>query len=254
LLAIARNTDEDQTRRLYAADSLGKIGDARALPVLRDMFAEQGALVRAYAASSLARFSIDEVFPDLLAGLKDENEKVRTQCALALARSLSDAQAVQAVPALAYKARYDPSSVVRVQAIKSLGAIAVPACLPVLQSLFTTSSTPVESRSAALTALVAHWLAESLPAIRQVIADGLTLTDQRILEVTAAALTDARDPGLKDIYASLLGSRSYAARYSALQGIGANKLSELKDQVQKAADTDPIGSVKQMAKTVLSGL
>ncbi len=254
LMAIARNTDEDQVRRLYAADSLGKIGDARALPVLKEMFSEPRALVRSYAASALANFSLDDVFPVLVSGLKDENDKVRLQCAKALARTMSEAQAATAVPALAYKARYDPVSQVRIQSIQALGAIGADSCLPVLKDLYTAAGIPMDIREAALTALTTKWLPQSLPTIREVIGQGLQLLDQRVLEVTAKILASAKDPGLKDIYGSLLASKSAAARYSALQGIAANRFSDLKDKVKQIADTDPSGAVKQQAQAALSQL
>ena len=86
LIAIAQSRDEDKVRRMYAADALGKIGDPRALPVLKAMYEEHDALVRLYAASALARFGLDSVFPILIQALRDENWKVREQSARSLAR------------------------------------------------------------------------------------------------------------------------------------------------------------------------
>jgi len=62
LLSIAKNQDEDKVRRMYAADSLGKIGDAKALPVLRDMFQKRtrlsgSTLPRRYLISAWTRRS-----------------------------------------------------------------------------------------------------------------------------------------------------------------------------------------------------
>ncbi|HET6486684.1 MAG TPA: HEAT repeat domain-containing protein [Spirochaetia bacterium] len=254
LAAIAKNADEDQVRRLYAADSLGKIGDAQALPVLKGMFAEPSALVRAYAASALANFSLDDVLPMLVSGLKDENDKVRLECAKALARTMSSSQAASAVPVLSYKARFDPVGTVRVQSIQTLGSIGTDACFPVLRDLYTAAGSSMDGREAALTALVAKWLPQSLPSIRDVVGQGVLQVDQRILEITGRILATAKDPGLREVYASLLGSKSAAARYSAIQGIAANRFSDLKDRVKKVADTDPAGAVRQQAQAALSQL
>ncbi len=140
------------------------------------------------------------------------------------------------------------------QSIEALGAIGTDACFPVLRDLYMAAGSSMDGRQAALTALVAKWLPQSLPSIRDVVGQGLLLLDQRILEVTGRILATAMDPGLRDVFVTLLGSKSAAARYSAIQGIAANRFSDLKDRVKKVADTDPAGAVRQQAQAALSQL
>ena len=56
LIAVVSNPDEERVRRMYAASALGEIGDSRAIPALRELFAAQDSLLRAYAAAALAGF------------------------------------------------------------------------------------------------------------------------------------------------------------------------------------------------------
>ena len=58
----------------------------------------------------------------LLQGLRDDDWKVREQCAKGLTGKLSASQVNEALPALEFKAHYDPVSQVRIAAIKAIGA------------------------------------------------------------------------------------------------------------------------------------
>jgi HEAT repeat protein len=239
LLAIARSQDAEKVRRMYAADSLGKIGDPRALPVLRDMFMEKDALIRLYAASAIARFSLEEAFPSLIQGLRDENAKVRQESAKALARQLTPDQASSAVPILSYKAEYDPESIVRVASIQALGAIGGEAALALLLKIYSSTDRPLESRDAALIVLAAQALPQSLAAIKAVIDVEWASYDTRTLESTARVLSVTTGASLREIYLKFLDSSNPVVRSYGLRGIAINRLSDLKDRVKKMAEQDP---------------
>lgn len=239
LLAIARSQDEDKVRRMYAADSLGKIGDARALPVLRAMFAENDALIRLYAASALSRFGLDEVFTNLVQGLRDENVKVREQSAKALARELTAPQAQTALPILSYKAKLDPEPSVRLASIQALGAIGGDEAMKVLLTIYGSSDYPLASREAALGILAAHALSLSLESIRSVINAEWTSFDARELESTAKVLSTIKSAELKDLYVKFLESKDAVVRSYGVRGIALNGFSDLKQKVKQIADQDP---------------
>ena len=239
LLSIAKSQDSEKIRRMYAADSLGKIGDAKALPVLRDMFLEKDALIRLYAASAIAHFSLEEAFPSLIQGLRDENVKVREQSAGSLARQLNASQASTAVPILSYKAEYDPESSVRVASIKALGAVGGDASMTLLLKIYGGADHPLESRDAALATLTAQALAQSLDAIRAVINAEWSSYDTRILESTARVLSTIKNASLREFYVKFLDSSNPSVRSYGLRGIAFNSMSDLKDRVKKMADQDP---------------
>ncbi len=252
LLSIAKNQDEDKVRRMYAADSLGKIGDAKALPVLRDMFQEKDALIRLYAASAISHFSVDEAFPMLIQGLRDENVKVREQSAKTLARQLNPTQTATAVPILSYKAEFDPESIVRVASLQALGAIGGDEAISMLLKVYSGADHPAESRDAALTALASKALAKSLDAIRSVIAAEWTSYDTRTLEATARILSTTKSASLREFYVRFLDSSNPVVRSYAARGIATNAMSDLKDRVKKMADTDPSAAARaEAAKSLL---
>jgi len=254
LIAIAKNTDEDKFQRLYAADSLGKIGDAKAVPVLKGMFAEKDALVRAYAASALARFSLDEAFPMLLQGLKDDDPKVREQCAKAMTGKLSAGQEGAALPALAYKAQYDPAPTVRAAAIQALGSLGGGGAADALVKLYQTAGSSMDAREAALKALASHSVSRALDASQQVIASEWKSVDQRALEMTARVFSTIHGSELKEAYAKFLGSTDAVVRAYAVRGIGANGFSDLKDRIKDLPKTDPSPLVRAEAERALSKL
>jgi len=254
LMAIVKNTDEDQIMRLYAADALGKIGDPKALPVLRDMFAEKSALERQYAASALARFGLDDVFVSLVQGLRDEDAKVREFSANAMARPLSATQAASAVPILSFKAEMDPVSQVRIASIKALGAIGGDTAMAKLLSIYSNNDRPLESREAALGILVTKALPTSLAAIGKVIDDEWKSYDPRILESTAKVLSTTRDASLKDLLVHLLDSTDAVTRSYGARGIALNGFSDLKDRLTKMAASDPNSGTRQEASIAASKL
>jgi HEAT repeat protein len=254
LIAIAKNTDDDKIQRVYAADALGKIGDARAMPVLKAMFDEKDALVRAYAASALAHFSVTDVFPMLIQGLKDDDWKVREQCAKALMGTLSPGEADTALPILEYKARYDPISQVRVAAIKAIGAMGGTRGDDTLAMLYQRAGIPPETRENALKTLATRSLSRAIDAAKAVLAAEGKGVDQRSIEATARVLSEVQGAGLKDIFTTMLSSADAVVRAYAVRGIGTNGFSDLKDRLKDMAQKDPSPLVQREAEKALAKL
>ena len=254
LIAIAKNADEDKIRRLYAADALGKIGDPRAVPVLKDMFAENDALVRAYAASALSHFSVDEAFPMLIQGLKDDDWRVREQSAKALTGKLSGGQIDTALPVLEYKARYDPVAQVRTASINALGSLGSGQAEDILAKLYQAAGNPLETRESALRALTGRSLSRAIDAANAVVAAEGKAFDQKPIEATARVLSETQGAGLKGIYSTLLASGDAVVRAYAVRGIGANGISEMKDRVKELSTKDPSPLVQREAEKALSKL
>ena len=254
LIAIARNSDEDKVRRMYAADSLGKIGDERAVPVLKDMFSERDALIRLYAASALARFNLHDAFPLLMQGLRDESWKIREMSAKTLARPLDGGQAGSAVPILSFKAESDPVPQVRLASIQALGEIGGDEATRFLLALYTGQNRPPESREAALSALAAHSPSAAIDAVKTVIASEATSLDQRTLQATAKVISTVKDGQLKDIYAKLLENADPVVRSYAVRGIAENHFSDLRDKVKKVSETDPNPGTRKEAENSLAKL
>jgi HEAT repeat protein len=245
LIRIAKGRDEEKTRRLYAADALGKIGDRRALPVLKSLFDEDDALLRAYAASALAAFGMGEALPSLLAGLRDANAKVRIQCTKALARQLSPAEASQAVPILLWKAENDPERAVRLESVRTLGEIADASSVAFLESLLANRMAALDFRETALAALLAR--TADAPGIRSAVEQEIAAKDQKPIEMIARVLGSAKAAGLAAVWIRLLDAQGYTVRIWALRGLAANGVTAALERIGNLAEKDPVAAVRTEA-------
>jgi hypothetical protein len=252
LMTIARGTDEDKFQRMYAADSLGKIGDPAALPVLRDMFTEKDALIRLYAASAVARFDFAEAFPLLLQGLRDEAWQVREMAAKTLARPLDGGQQGKAVPILSYKSEHDPVAQVRKASLAALGEIGGGEADRFLDGLYRNQARSPDLREAALTALAKKSPGTAVEAARWVISQ--KSTDAAALQATARVLSTLTGGQLHDAFDLLLGSRDPVARAYAARGIGENHLGEFRDRLKTMSESDADPGARIEAQRALSKL
>jgi HEAT repeat protein len=237
-------------RRMYAASALGEIGDARALPALRELLTAQDALLRTYAAAALAGFALPEVEAALQDGLRDGNARVRQAAAKALARK--DAQ--KSVDILIYKARYDPERAVRLEAIRSLGAIGSTRALSYLREAYQDRLVGNPYREEALAALLQQDPAGSLEAVRIVVEEEWSRKDAAVLEFTARRLAALEQGGLGELFQRFLESPNVAIRLYGLRGIRLNRLGSLREKVRVLAEEDPHPSVRREAQLVLEAL
>jgi HEAT repeat protein len=250
LIAVVSNPDEERVRRMYAASALGKIGDARALPALRALLGSQDSLLRAYAASALAGFDLGEVEGALQEALRDNNARVRQAAAAALARK--DAQ--KSVDILIYKARLDPERAVRLEAIRSLGAIGNARALSYLKEAYRDRLLANPYREEALGALLQYDPGGSLGAVREVVEAEWGSKDPAVLEFTARRLAALKQGGLGELLGRFLDSPNLAVRLYGLRGIRLNRLGSLREKVRALAEGDPHPAVRREAQVVLEGL
>jgi HEAT repeat protein len=250
LIAIVDNRDEERIWRMYAAASLGEIGDARAVPHLRALFAENDSLIKAYSASALANFNMEEVEGLLQQGLRDSNARVR----VAAAKGLANKQARDSVDILIYKAKNDPERPVRLQAIEALGVIGTSRAFAYLQELYGNQIALPVYREAAFNALSDNGLQENLEVFREVIEQEWGARDQKVVEFTARKLSVTEAPGLKWFYERFLESPNVYVRIYALRGIGRNGLRTLRGKVERISTEDPYPAARQVALSVLEDL
>ena len=250
LIAITENRDEERIWRMYAAVSLGEIGDERAIPHLRAMFAESDSLVKAYAASALAKFDMGEVEGLLQQGLRDSNVRVR----VAAAGALANEQARDSVHILIYKAKHDPERQVRLKAIEALGVIGTGAAYDYLRELYSDRIALPVYREAAFVALCENALGENLDTFREVIEQEWSSKDQKVVEFTAKRLSTTEASGLKWFYERFLASANVYVRIYALRGIEKNGLRSLLEKVEKISTDDPYPAARKVALSVLERL
>ena len=245
LLRIAKSRDEEKTRRLFATDALGKIADRRALPVLKELFAEDDALLRAYAASALASFGMSEAMPSLLAGLRDANVKVRLQCLKALARPLDAADAARSAPVVRWKADNDPDRSVRLESVRTLGEIADAGSVAYLEALLQNDTAGLDLREAALSALLSR--TPAAPGIRAAVERGIGAKDQKPVEMMTRVLSESKAAEIAPVLVRLLDSQGWTVRLLAVRGLAANGVSAAADRLAEMAEKDPVAAVRTEA-------
>ncbi len=229
LLAIVTDTTQQATLREYAADSLGKIGDPKAIPALTDLVKDQNAYLRAYGVSALGRFNTSESADVLSAALRDSAVGVRLAALEGIARNKLTAE----TQAVIYKAEHDPDVHVRISAIQTLGELGSPEAWKTLHTVIEQTGASLDLRTAALDMMVKNDLSGSLNSLKNVIRTEWAATDKHMLYAVGSRLSTTKSPALTDLYALLLGHPDYIVQIYAVRGIALNDLTSLRGNVEK---------------------
>ena len=249
LIEIVRDQDANRIWRMYACDSLGKIGDEKAIPVLRALLAERDSLIRAYAVSGLTQFGLDkETIALLMQGLRDSNWQVRVACAKALAAS----EATQAIDILKYKAQHDPEMQVRSEAVRALAAIGTADVFEFLREQLLSDRVAMSIRELSLSLLVEKDLAASLSTIRDLVQREKSTPDTKVLEFIGRILSVAEADELEDVYAIFLEMKDPIMQIYAVRGIGRNRLKGMRAQLENLVEHGPHPAVRKEALSALA--
>jgi len=247
LTKITKNRDAERVWRMYACDSLGKIGDNESIQVFKDIFSEGDALLTIYAASALSNYAMSEVEDLLIEGLKNTNVRVR----ITAARGLANKEAKKAVKVLIYKARRDPEKKVRLQAIESLGQIGSNEAVDFLLELFSDKKQSPDVLETALCTLVDNHLNSSLKTIKEVIDREWPGKDQKTIELIGKKLSQIEHNGLKDIFTKILESSNFIIRIYAIRGMENNRTAGYKEIIKSISMEDPHPAVRKAALLLL---
>lgn len=188
LLELATSADERRLRAV-ALDALGRIGDPRALPLFLDTLGATDDLLRRLAADALIRLDDDAAIEPLLARATSAPAGARAEAVRALGGVLRDQRHEQASRALSALASEAPLEV-SLAAIEALGAMGDPAAAKPLLALATRGQG--DRQRAALSAL------GDLPATeaaRSLLRRRLGARDDRIAAAAAWALGKLGDRG-----------------------------------------------------------
>jgi HEAT repeat protein len=220
--------------------------------VLREMFAERDSLLKAVSAAALAKLSPAEAFPLLLAGMKDESWRVRVECAKALARPLEPAEAQAAFPLLVYKAQSDPTLQVKLESVKTLGAIGSEKAVQFLAALYRDPKNPLTLREESLAAAARASLPAVLDAVRAVVAEEMRASDQKVLEMTARVLSGFPRSELHGVFEAFLDSANPIVRIYGVRAAAGAGMSGLRGRISDIAARDPHPAARREAARALA--
>jgi len=251
LIKILENTSESDTLRHYSADSLGKIGDSRALPAIRTTLSQGDATMRAYAVHALSNFPEEQDVSRLLtAALRDSNAQVRT---FAL-RGLANAGAGDAFNAVRYRAERDPEQGVRIEAYKTLASYGSAEAFDFLRDRYETETLAFELRSAALTQLVEHDLPGTIASIEKVIAAEWDKRNSRILDHTARSLSTLDTNQLNELYISFLDHPDITMQLYGIRAVGRNRITSQRERLETIAEDAPNQALRRTARAALESM
>ena len=217
---LGEEEEARSTIQRFAIDTLGKLGDERALPTILRQMESSDALTRAYAISALTNFDTREANEALLDGLRDEFWRVR----VAALEAIADRQMRDAVPAVMYKVRRDPEQRVRLEAIETLAALDTRDGWELLRERLLSDRTGLTERSATADVLIRRDLAASRDTILEVVQREWDRPDSRVLDIIGRVVSQVEDQRVAPIAEQLLSHPNYIIQIYGLRAIGRSQL------------------------------
>ena len=219
----------DTTEQRYAIDTLGKLGDERALAIILRQFDSGNALTRAYAAAALTRFDGDRADRALEAALRDEFWRVRVSAL----EAIGERRYVDALEAVVFKLRFDPEGQVRLAAVESLAAMGTRRAWDALTERLASNDTPTTERIAIIGRLVAENPAGAETTLRELVLAEWDDKESRILDAVGRAIADQERAPLAGPLAGILLDHPYfILQIYAVRAIGRHRIAALRAQVE----------------------
>jgi hypothetical protein len=250
LIQLVGDGEEEAVLRRYACDALGKIGDERAVPVLKEAYRANDTWLRAYAVYALSQFDDPETGDFLMRALRDSFWRVRVSAA----KGLADLGLGDAVPILTYKAERDPVTQVRVEAAKALAAIDSAEATTNLEELVSEPRTPLSLRVESIQALVESDLKAHLPFVMDTIAADWDDPDSRLVEEVCRMLSQQKAPELRKAYEMMLAHPSFVIQIYGVRGIAQNGFRDLTDELRALTAKGHHRSLRSTAVAALEQL
>ncbi len=250
LIQVLQDPIYGSVLRRYAADGLGRTGDERALPALREAAESEDSSLKAYAVGGLARFEDAASVETLRRAMRDSNPLVRRFAIEGLGRN----RETDAVPALIFQVRRDPDLQVRFAATGALAQIGNDEAVSFLHEQYRISATPVELRNRIAGTLIEHHFERSSDLFHEVMDEEWPRNDSRVLQHLARTLSETETDAAAEFYKRLLEHPSFVIQIYAVRGIHHNRLSAFRDALETRARDHNHPALRREAKAALADL
>ncbi|MBB6478806.1 HEAT repeat domain-containing protein [Spirochaeta isovalerica] len=234
LMDIAQDDGYSSVARRYACDSLGKIGDEQAIPVLKELLNDSDSILRSYAISSLAYFDTNEIEDILIQALRDSFWRIR----VAAAKALSERKSTSAVDILIYKAEKDPEANVKKAAMEALAVIGNNTALSFLSDYYQDNKNSDAFRSTAITVLLKENAGKAVDAMKVVFEEEWEKDSSWLLNYTCKELSTTENASLRWFYEKMLDHKNYIINIYAVRGIRLNNIISLYGRVRDIAEDE----------------
>ncbi|HKK49356.1 MAG TPA: HEAT repeat domain-containing protein, partial [Alkalispirochaeta sp.] len=244
---IQEGEEAQTTLQRYAIDTLGKLGDERALPTILSQFDSADAMTRAYAVNALTNFDTPEANHALVDSLRDNFWRVR----IAALETIAEREMTDALAAVMYKARRDPERRVRLEAIQTLGALDQAEGWELLRERFENERTPADERGAIAEQLIRHNLDESMETITGVIESEWESENSRVLDTIGRIISQLDDRAIQPIASRYLDHPNYILQIYGLRAVRTSRLTGLIEITRAREEEGNHRAVRQAAARAL---
>ncbi len=241
--------DEEATTVLqrFALDTLGKLGDPRALPIIMRQFDSSDALTRAYAVNALRQFETPEATDAIIAALRDEFWRVR----VAALETIAERETTDALRAVMYKVRRDPERRVRLEAIETLAALDRADGWRLLEERAGNERIGIDERIAIIDRLMRDRLQRSVDLVLEIMQVEWERENSRILDAIGRVASQTEDRAIEPIAARLLDHPNFILQIYGLRAAGRSRLASLMEVVQARSEEGNHRAVRQAALAAL---
>ncbi len=247
LVRIVGATAEDATLRRYAADSLGRIGDARAIEPLSALLRSDDTMLRAYAVNGLGHFEGEEVERSLTAALRDSYWRVRVAALQGIARHNME----DAIPAVVFRAERDPETPVRNEALLTLAKLDTRESREFLSQYVQNNRVPEASRITALRHMLEQNMGAYTDVVEALIDSEYENSGSRILDQIGRALSTSEQRAPEAVYARLLDHPNFVIKIYGLRAVGRHGERGLRDRLRELSEE---GNHQAVRRTALDAL
>ena len=251
LMKTLDDTAGKKGTRMFAAEALGKIKDARAVPSLVRAANGEDPQVRGAAMTALGNFPGSEADAAIVQGLRDSVPAVRLAAVKASAsRSIREAE-----PFIRFRARNDPDRKVKDEAIKALAGMGGRENLEFLRELLQDKKVDVPSRAGAFSALLERDADGSRADLEKALAAEAASKDPSLLKAFQRALVQGTDKAAAPLVQTyLLNSPDFGTRIAGIDWVRRNKVQSLRSAIATMAESDKVESVRTRAAAALAEL
>ena len=246
LIDIVQDDGCSKVARRYACDSLGKIGDEQAIPILKDLLNDPDSILRSYVLTSLAYFDTAEIETILTQSLRDSYWRIR----VAACNALSERKSTSAIDILIYKAERDPEANVKKAATSAIARIGGTKGWNFLIDFFADKKKSDVYRSVSLSAMLKEKPEKITDALKTVFEEEWEKESSWILNYACKELSTTESGSFRWFYNKMLDHKNYIIRIYAVRGIRVNNVVSLYGKVREIADNEDEN--KQLRKEAAS--
>lgn len=224
--------DDEAARSMiqrYAIDTLGRLGDERAIPIILRQLDSGDATTRSYAVHALRRFETEEATRAILDSLRDDFWRVR----VAALETIAERSLAEATDAVIYKARRDPEEPVRLAAIAALEALDRPEGWEALRESVASRHTGLAERARMIVALIENDYAASEETLLELVVREWEVRNSPLLDAIGRTVSTTETVRTERLVERLITHPNYIIQIYAIRAVGTQRIHSLREVLEE---------------------